>query len=122
MRGAERLRAFQFVRRDIHRDDGLGVRQARPCTTLSPTPPQPKIATELPGRTSAVYNTAPTPVMTPQPIRLACGKGSSSGTGIACAAATTVCVQNVPTPPTAVSAWPSAVRMVPGAVWLSGQR
>ena len=49
----------------------------------SPTPPQPKTATDEPGVTFAVLIAAPTPVITPQPIRQARSKGISLGTGIA---------------------------------------
>ena len=45
----------------------------------SPTPPQPITATRSPGRTRAVFHTAPTPVVTAQPIRLATSNGTASG-------------------------------------------
>ena len=40
-------------------------------------PPQPITATVLPGSTLAAWNTAPTPVMTPQPTRAARSSGMS---------------------------------------------
>ncbi len=40
---------------------------AAPWMALRPTPPQPMTATVVPGSTLAVLNTAPRPVMTPQP-------------------------------------------------------
>ena len=43
-----------------------------------PTPPQPITATVLPGSIAAVWMTAPTPVVTPQPIRAARSSGMSS--------------------------------------------
>ncbi len=46
-----------------------------PWITDSPTPPQPKTATEEPGSTRAVLNTAPTPVVTPQPTSAAQSSG-----------------------------------------------
>ena len=39
-----------------------------PCTTLRPMPPRPKTTTFAPGGTFAVQNTAPRPVVTPQPM------------------------------------------------------
>ena len=39
-----------------------------PCTTDRPMPPSPNTATVSPGCTLAVLNTAPMPVVTPQPI------------------------------------------------------
>ena len=48
---------------------------AAPCTTFSPTPPQPNTTTTEPGLTRAVLNTAPTPVVTAQPTRAARSSG-----------------------------------------------
>ena len=39
-----------------------------PWMTLSPIPPSPNTTTLAPGVTLAVLTTAPTPVVTPQPI------------------------------------------------------
>ena len=44
---------------------------------LSPMPPQPITATISPGRTCAVFSTAPTPVVTPQPMSAALSSGMS---------------------------------------------
>ena len=44
----------------------------------SPTPPHPMTATVAPGSTAAVWITAPTPVVTPQPISAARSSGMSS--------------------------------------------
>ena len=51
-----------------------------PLTALSPTPPAPKITTESPALTLAVFNTEPAPVTTPQPSNAAWAKGISFGT------------------------------------------
>jgi hypothetical protein len=45
-----------------------------PLTALSPTPPAPKITTESPALTFAVFKTDPAPVTTPQPSNAACAK------------------------------------------------
>ena len=50
---------------------------AGPWTAVRPTPPQPISATVEPGATFAVLNTAPTPVVTPQPISAARSSGMS---------------------------------------------
>ena len=44
-----------------------------------PTPPHPITATRSPGRTPAVRQTAPTPVVTAQPTSAATSNGTSSG-------------------------------------------
>src|SRR5207302_7231648 len=46
-----------------------------------PTPPQPITATRSPGRTPAVRQTAPTPVVTAQPTRPATSNGTPRGIG-----------------------------------------
>ena len=48
-----------------------------PWTTDWPTPPQPSTATDDPGHTAAVLSTAPTPVVTPQPMSASCSSGRS---------------------------------------------
>src|ERR1700730_1799447 len=55
----------------------LALARTAPCTTLRPTPPVAKTATVEPGSTLAVLRTAPTPVMTAQPIRAAPSIGIS---------------------------------------------
>jgi hypothetical protein len=47
-----------------------------PWIAFSPTPPTPKTATRLPGLTPAVFQTAPTPVITEQPISAAFWSGA----------------------------------------------
>ena len=66
-----------------------------PSRALRPTPPQPKIATLSPGRTLAVFHTAPTPVATAQPTRAATSKGTVSGIGMQHRSGTTAAVANV---------------------------
>src|SRR6202011_1615978 len=55
----------------------LALASTAPCTTLRPTPPVAKTATVEPGSTRAVLRTAPTPVMTAQPINAAPSIGIS---------------------------------------------
>ncbi len=67
-------------------DTSTATMGAAPAATAArmadrPTPPQPSTATRSPGRTPAVFHTAPTPVVTAQPTRAAISKGTSSGTG-----------------------------------------
>ena len=61
-----------------------------PMMMLSPTPPAPKTATVLPGRTWAVFSAAPTPVVTAQPISAATVRGTSFSRGTQHTAGTTV--------------------------------
>ena len=63
-----------------------------------PTPPQPMTATDEPASTSAVLRAAPRPVVTPQPMRAAMSKGTSSGIGTAQPASTTTSSAKVPVP------------------------
>ena len=49
-----------------------------PWIAARPTPPQPNTATVEPGSMRAVLSTAPTPVVTPQPISAARSSGMSS--------------------------------------------
>ena len=51
-----------------------------PWITASPTPPAPYTATVAPASTRAVLSTAPTPVVTPQPISAPRSSGMSSRT------------------------------------------
>ena len=67
-----------------------------PCTTLSPTPPQPMTSTEAPASTSAQRVTAPTPVGTQQPTSAACGHGISLRIGTSISAGHTTCSEKVP--------------------------
>ena len=50
---------------------------AAPLIAERPTPPQPMTATVLPTSTFAVLMTAPTPVVTPQPMSAARSSGIS---------------------------------------------
>ena len=72
----------------------LAAAIAAPCTMFRPTPPQPTTATVSPGRTFAVLSTAPTPVMTAQPISASSISGRSSSTLIAVCAGTTAISAN----------------------------
>ena len=54
-----------------------------PCSALRPTAPQPITATDAPASTRASRTAAPTPVITPQPIRQALSNGISFGTRMA---------------------------------------
>ncbi len=51
-----------------------------PWITLSPTAPRPKTATVAPASTRAVWRTAPTPVVMPQPSRQTLSSGACFGT------------------------------------------
>ena len=68
-----------------------------PCTTLSPTPPHPKMATDDPFSTLARLTTEPTPVMTAHPMMDAFSSGVSSRTLTSWSAGTTLCSEKVPT-------------------------
>src|SRR5436309_15792427 len=58
---------------------GSAPAAAAASTADNPTPPQPKTATRSPGRTPAVRQTAPTPVVTAQPTSPATANGTSAG-------------------------------------------
>jgi hypothetical protein len=60
-----------------------------PCTTESPTPPQPMTATVAPAGTWAVLRTAPTPVAMAHPMRQSASSGASRRTFTAPEAGTT---------------------------------
>ena len=65
--------------------------------TERPTPPQPITQTDAPGSTCAVLTTAPTPVVTEQPIRHPTSNGTLAGMGTTADAGTTAASANVPT-------------------------
>ena len=69
---------------------GPALASRAPWITFKPTAPQPITTTEEPGATWALRTAAPTPVMTPQPMRQARSKAISFGTGIAPDSGTTV--------------------------------
>ena len=58
---------------------GSALTAAAAATAERPTPPTPKIATLLPGRTPAVLTTAPAPVITAQPMMAVTSVGAHSG-------------------------------------------
>ena len=67
---------------------------AAPLTADSPTPPQPITATVAPGSTLAALNTAPTPVITPQPTSAARSSGMSSSIFTIAFSCTSICSPN----------------------------
>ncbi len=62
-----------------------------PCTAARPTPPAPKTATVEPASMRAVFSTAPTPVVTPQPIRAARSSGMLSSIFTSAFSCTSIC-------------------------------
>jgi hypothetical protein len=90
--------------------------------TFSPTPPAPKTATDAPSSTRAVFRTAPTPVITPQPTRQALSSGASGRIFTHAVSGTTVCSAKDPTqcgiasPFTRKRGEPPPI-IVPSAVW-----
>ncbi len=60
--------AAHLVGVDVDADDPVGADLRAPWMTLRPMPPRPNTATVEPGSTLAVLTTAPTPVVTPQPM------------------------------------------------------
>ena len=71
---------------------------AAPMIADSPTPPSPTTTTDSPGRTRAVSSTAPTPVVTAQPMSAATSGGVRGSMGMAASAATTCAEPKVPMP------------------------
>jgi len=69
-----------------------------PWITDWPTPPQPRTATLAPGFTCAVLSAAPTPVVTPQPIRASCVSGRSVSTFTSDASLAVITLEKVPRP------------------------
>ena len=69
-----------------------------PMTHDSPTPPSPMTATLAPAGTWAVFRTAPTPVVTQQPMSAATAGSTPSGRAMAAASGTTVAPAIVPIP------------------------
>ena len=55
----------------------LALAMVAPMMADSPMPPMPKMATVSPSLTLAVFNTAPMPVVTPQPSRQTSSSGAS---------------------------------------------
>ena len=62
---------------------------AAPWIAFRPTPPAPITTTELPGRTAAVFATAPKPVITPQASSEAASRGRLEGIATTCDWSTT---------------------------------
>ena len=86
---------------------GLAPLSRAPCTTLSPTPPQPYTATFSPGRICTVFRAAPTPVVTAQPTSAATSKETSSGSGTQDCSGATVCSAKVDSTLNCVTCLPS---------------
>ena len=78
-----------------------------PRIAASPTPPQPKTATVSPREMPPVYMAAPSPAMTPHPMRPATSGGALGSTRTACPASTSVSSANAPMPSAALNAVPS---------------
>src|SRR5690606_341238 len=77
---------------------GQAEQAAAPSTAERPTPPSPNTATDSPGRTPAVFTTAPTPVITAQPNRAAMEGGRSGSMRTAERSDTTAYSANPDTP------------------------
>src|SRR6202035_6092091 len=79
-----------------------------PCTALLPTPPDPKITTVWPARTSPARTAEPQPVGTPQATSAATSKPSHSGILTTEYSCTTAYCENVPSthrPPKSSPPW-----------------
>ena len=87
---------------------GRAPARRAPCTTLSPTPPQPITTTLLPASMRAVLVTAPTPVITPQPSRAALAIGIVSGMATTWEPSTTASSAKVPVRRPCTRLWPAA--------------
>jgi hypothetical protein len=74
--GAELAGERLLLRVGVDGDDRQRVGQRRPWMTLRPMPPTPITITLCPWETLARLNTAPTPVMTPQPSSDATSNGT----------------------------------------------
>jgi len=88
-----------------------------PWITDRPTPPQPNTATLDPGCTLAVLNTAPTPVVTPQPTSAAHSNGILGSTLMRFSADTVAYSAIAPQPEKMLSGSPfaSCTRGVPSS-------
>ena len=70
----------------------------RPWITLRPMPPRPKTAADEPGRTFAVFSTAPIPVVMPQPSRQTLSRGAAGLIFAKAISGSTVYSENVDVP------------------------
>ena len=93
-----------------------------PCTAASPTAPQPITITVSVCPMRAMLSAAPTPVITPQPMRQARSNGSSLGTAIACCSGTMQYSPKAPRNIRCLSSAPSARPRLALAVELDGLR
>ena len=87
----------------------------------TPTPPQPKTATESPRPTSPVYMAAPMPAMTPQPSSPTASGRASGSTFVHWPAATSVLSAKAPMPRAGESGVPSASVIFCVALWVAKQ-
>src|SRR5207249_10175640 len=69
-----------------------------PGATDKPMPPSPNAATEEPGRTLAVFSTAPMPVVMPQPSRQTLSSGARAFTFATAISGSTVYSEKVLVP------------------------
>src|SRR6266700_3298920 len=101
----------------------LALASTAPCTILSPTPPVANTATVEPGSTPAVLSTAPTPVITAQPISAAMVIGTSGSMGMAADSCTTLYSANedMPRPKLLSSRSPLRCRRVPSGNMPGGE-
>ena len=82
-----------------------------PWITFRPTPPQPNTATEAPGFTLAVLNTAPTPVVTAQPTSAARSSGTAGSIFTRLSTCSTAYSAITPQPENTLSGFPPASRV-----------
>ena len=80
-----------------------------PSIAASPTPPHPQTATVSPRVTPPVFRAAPSPAITPQPIKPATSGSAAASTFVACPAATKVFSANAPIPKAGERSIPSTV-------------
>src|SRR4051812_44389480 len=92
-----------------------------PAIAASPTPPQPKTATESPRETPPVLIAAPTPAMIPQPSRPAAVGGAAGSTLVHWPECTSVFSTNAPIPRAGDSSVPSRRVIFWAALWVLKQ-
>ena len=89
---AEFVGQRQLLRDHVDRDRPRAAPAiAAPWMQLSPMPPPPITATVEPGSTLAVLNTAPSPVVTPQPMSAARSSGMSLSIFTSACSCTSIC-------------------------------
>jgi len=83
VRGTETARQLELRGHDVDRNDLGRAGQHAALHAGEPDAPRPKTAIAAPVSTRARFSTAPTPVMTPQPISAARSNGTRASIGIA---------------------------------------